>query len=150
MNYFSKNIIFLNKKVSCKEEAISIIADSFLDKGLVYEDFETSILERERLTPTGLQLEKIGVAIPHTEIDKVIEPQIGFMSLLNPIKFGDMVDPNNEIEVKMLFMLAMNNPDEQVSMLQSLMNLFQDSEMIEDLIKCETEEQFKSVIKRAF
>ena len=89
----------------------------------------------------------IGVAIPHTDPDKVIEPQIGFMSLKHPVTFHQMGD-NAEIQVKLIFMLALKKSDDQLSMLQKLMALFQNQEAMDALQKIEQKNDFLDLMKK--
>lgn len=143
MGYFSEGIIMLKQDINTRDEALKLLSDQFMSKDLVTSDFYQAIVEREKVTPTGIQLLNVGVAIPHTDSDKVIKPQLGFMSLKNPVEFDDMVMPDQTVKVSLIFMLALKGSGSQVKMLQNLVEVFQDEELISKLIDCDTKEDFK-------
>jgi PTS system galactitol-specific IIA component len=48
-----------------------------MKRGYVKDTFVDGILHRERTNPTGLMVEDlINIAIPHTDVDRVIRPTI--------------------------------------------------------------------------
>ena len=131
---FDKEVILFNQDASDNVSTLTQLADSMYAKGVVTSEYRDALLKREASFPTGLMTQTIGVAIPHTDPDKVIEPQIGFMSLKYPLTFHQMGD-NAEIQVKLIFMLALKKSDDQLSMLQKLMVLFQNQEAMDALQK---------------
>lgn len=145
---FDKKITLFNQCVSTQQEALKILVDEFLKADVVNETFYDGIIQREVLFPTGLILENgMGVAIPHTDGDKVKRSQIGFMSLEKPIAFKEMGQEDHEIEVSMIFMLALKEAHEQLETLQNLMELFQNFELMEQLKKCTSVEEYSKIIK---
>lgn len=147
--YLDKRIIFLKESYNSKEEAISRLAEEFFRKNLVKETFYDAIIEREKGYPTGLDINGIGVAIPHTDGIHIIVPQIGFMSLNEPITFKNMVNDKEDIKVKAIFMLGLLKSEEQISMLQKLVELFQDKDLLEKVIGCKSADEFINIMKRA-
>lgn len=147
--YFNKEIVLLNFDGNSKEEALRVLSDYFIKYGLVTSDFYEGIISRESNFPTGLFVNGTGVAIPHTDSEKVIHPQIGFMSLKKPVKFRDMANKDNEIDVSLIFMLALKKSDEQLSMLQKLVDLFQNERSVNQLKECTSRIEFKNIMKNA-
>lgn len=143
---FDQNVILFDKEASDKQEALSILADSLYKAGSVTEKFKPAILKRESNFPTALKTETIGVAIPHTDADKVITPQIGFMRLKTPVKSLQMGD-NSEVQVKLIFMLALKKSDDQLKMLQTLMGLFQDKETLAKLETINDKDEFIKIME---
>ncbi len=147
---FDKEIALFNQKASTKEEATKILANHMIKLGIVKEDFHEAILEREQNFPTGLRLaDGSGVAIPHTDIDKVNESQIAFMSLREPVKFIEMGTDDAEVEVSIIFMLALKEAHEQLDTLQNLMQLFCDVEQMKKFQKCSNKQEYITLIKEA-
>ncbi|MGY0255555.1 PTS sugar transporter subunit IIA [Limosilactobacillus fermentum] len=144
---FDKEVILFNQDASDNVSALTRLADSMYAKGVVTSEYRDALLKREESCPTGLMTQTIGVAIPHTDPDKVIEPQIGFMSLKHPVTFHQMGD-NAEIQVKLIFMLALKKSDDQLSMLQKLMALFQNQEAMDALQKIEQKNDFLDLMKK--
>lgn len=147
--FFSEEIAFFNQSCSSKEEALKKLADDFLAKGLVKDTFFQAVIDREKDYPTGLDINGIGVAIPHTDGIHIIKPQIGFMSLKEPVIFKDMVDANHEIEVSTIFMLGLLKSEQQMDMLQKLVELFQDEVLFKKVIACKNIDEFKDIMKKA-
>lgn len=144
---FDKEVILFNQDASDNVSALTRLADSMYAKGVVTNEYRDALLKREESFPTGLMTQTIGVAIPHTDPDKVIEPQIGFMSLKHPVTFHQMGD-NAEIQVKLIFMLALKKSDDQLSMLQKLMALFQNQEAMDALQSVDQKKDFLALMKK--
>lgn len=144
---FDKEVILFNQDASDNVSALTRLANSMYAKGVVTSEYRDALLKREESFSTGLMTQTIGVAIPHTDPDKVIEPQIGFMSLKHPVTFHQMGD-NAEIQVKLIFMLALKKSDDQLSMLQKLMALFQNQEAMDALQKIEQKNDFLDLMKK--
>lgn len=148
--YFDKAIVLLQTDCTSKEELLQDMANRFLDHGLVNDDFAASILHRETVFPTGLPTRPFGIAIPHTDIDKVKTSQIGFASLKKPIAFNLMGgEKHQHIEVSLVFMLALNNSAGQLDVLQKLIELFQDEQVVSDLMECTTQSRFLAIMSNA-
>lgn len=129
-----KELILLQQEVTDKNELLKLMASELYKVNCVNELYSEGILTREEEYPTGLEVNEIGIAIPHTDTDKVLKSQICFASLKNPIEFKDMTDKNKTIQVSVVFMLAMKESDQQISTLQSLVELFQNQDVVEKLI----------------
>lgn len=146
--YFSEEIIFFNQSYNNKEDALKKLADELLIKGLVKDTFFEAVIDREKTYPTGLSINGIGIAIPHTDGIYIINPQIGFMSLKEPIIFKDMVDDQHEIEVNAIFMLGLLKSEQQIEMLQKLVGLFQDEVLLKKVIACKNIHEFKDIMEK--
>ncbi|CDO03524.1 EIICBA-Mtl [Oceanobacillus picturae] len=139
-------LIYPNIECQTKEEVLKFVANQLVKSGYVTEKFVESILEREEVFPTGLPTLPFGVAIPHTDADKVMEPIIAFASLKNPVKFKAMGNSGADVEVKLIFMLALDNPEAQLQTLQQLTSIFQNEEMVKKLAEVNSSEEFTSVM----
>lgn len=145
---FDERAIFLHKDISNQEEALDFIAKELEQKNVVTSEFNTAILERERNYPTGLSLENgIGLAIPHTDADKVIKEQIGFLSTVNPVKFKQMGNNEKTVDVNAIFVLCLNSPEEQLEMLQNLMNMFSNREVMNRILQANNQSEFLEIFQ---
>ena len=66
-------VIFLNQSFDSTDELFSFIGKETNTLGLAKDTFESALKEREATYPTGLQLEKIGVAIPLSYAEHIIQ-----------------------------------------------------------------------------
>ncbi|NLZ54427.1 MAG: PTS sugar transporter subunit IIA [Thermoanaerobacteraceae bacterium] len=129
-NLIDPNLIEINIGSQTKEDVIKEMATILINNGYVKETYLKAILEREKVFPTGLYTESLGVAIPHADIEHVIKPAIAVATLKNPVKFNVMENPENEIDIKIVFMLAITDPKMQVNVLKNLVSLFQNKELL--------------------
>ncbi|MBP1948393.1 PTS sugar transporter subunit IIA [Virgibacillus litoralis] len=141
-----KELVMIDLDSESKEEALTLLGNQLFDKGFVKENFVESIIERERTFPTGLPTAPFGVAIPHADSDKVNEPQIAFASLKKPVKFSVMGNSDEKIDVRVIFMLALKDPDDQLEMLQKLIGLFQDQETVTKLANIKSTDTLNELI----
>ncbi|MBG9983144.1 PTS sugar transporter subunit IIA [Aerococcaceae bacterium DSM 111020] len=119
------------------EKVLYPIVENLTEKNLVHTDFLNNLLLRESNYPTALDLSPINkkyhnIAIPHTESEYVNDSRIIIVQLRKPIKMNNMINPEETLEVKMLFMLLNNNPEKQASLLADVMDFF--NQMPEDKI----------------
>lgn len=146
--FFNHQIALLKKNVSSKEVAFQMLADELSENNCVNQDFLANIIKREEIFPTGLEINGIGVAIPHTDSEYVKESQVGFMSLEKPLSFLEMGTNDKEVSVSLLFMLALKEPHEQLEMLQRLIEMFQQEGVLELLMKVDQKEAYQEIIQK--
>ncbi|HFN1627563.1 TPA: PTS sugar transporter subunit IIA, partial [Enterococcus faecium] len=125
------------------------MSEQLKNAGCVKDSFLEGITNREQEFPTGLEVNQIGFAIPHTDSAHVNSSQICFASLKEPLVFSDMTDKSHEIPVRLVFMLAMSQPHEQIDTLQNLVSLFQNEEKVNELLACTTKEAFIELVHSA-
>ena len=139
-------LILINLEAESRESALSVLGNRLYEEGHVTDDFVASVMEREKVYPTGLPTSPYGLAIPHTDADKVIKPKIAFATLKDPVKFKLMSNLDEEVDVKIIFMLALNNPHEQLETLQKLTRIFQNGEAVKRIANVESSEEFHQLL----
>ncbi|MGL5347688.1 MAG: PTS 2-O-a-mannosyl-D-glycerate transporter subunit IIABC [Peptostreptococcaceae bacterium] len=102
-NITNENLIFTNKKIKTKDEAIKFLVKKLYDEGKLnsYDEYLQAVLHRETLSPTGFEA---GLAIPHGKSKAVKEAAFAVMTLENPIEDWESLDPDNK--VTLVFLLA--------------------------------------------
>lgn len=144
---FSEQVILQQQEIKSKKAALTILANELQKKNVVSGEFLPAILKREEKYPTGLALEGgLGVAIPHTDPDKVEKEQLGFISLKKPVKFRQMGDIDEYVNVSMIFVLCLKSPDKQLNMLKNLMSMFTDTEIMKSIQNSTTRAEFLAII----
>jgi len=128
-----ENILLLENPKDARE-VVKKLSELLEVKGDVKPSFFEAVWERERNMPTGLELEgDIHAAIPHADIEHVNNPSVALAILGNPVNFKCMVDPEKELKVRLVFLLAMSEPKKQVEMLQQVATILQDSQLVKRL-----------------
>lgn len=125
-----KNLIFLDLEVKDKEEAIAFLADKLLQAGKVKDTYMQAVLDREKSYPTGLSFGTYAIAMPHTFAQHVNEPCIAVARLKNPVKFVQMGTNDTEVEVGLIMMMAISNPEEQLGYLKKILTLYSSKDNI--------------------
>ena len=128
---FDAKIALFHQHAANKEEALKLLADEFVKTGVAKDTFYQGLINREKEFPTGLSLNNMCVAIPHTDPEHVNRTQVGFMTLDEPVEFIEMGTEDKVIPVKMMFMLALKEAHQQLEMLTKLMDVFQNDELVE-------------------
>lgn len=145
--FFDERVALFNVEASSSKEVIKIAADELYRRGIVKKNFFEHVMLREKEFPTGLATDKYGIAIPHTDSKYVNRSQIEFVSLKSPVKFKNMGNASEDIEVTHVFMIAMRQPHEQADTLAKLMGLFLDEELMQRMYECSSKEEYESILK---
>lgn len=142
---YREDLIF-KSSASSKEEVFEEIGKLLIEKDLVTDQFPTEVVKRENDYPTGLDLGTVvdganNVAIPHTEIEYCKSKNIVFVKLDNELTFNNMIKPQEELQVKYLFMIINDQADNQTNVLSNLMEFLTDKNNIETLDRLEDEKE---------
>jgi galactitol PTS system EIIA component len=140
------DLIALNLEVKNKEEVISELGKRMLKNGYVKNTYIDAVLEREKTLPTGLDIGEMCVAIPHTDSKHVNESNVAVAVLNNSVEFNNMIDPSKKVEVRIVFLLAINNPDSQVTLLSKLMSVFQNVNLLKQIRDSSTTEEVAKLL----
>lgn len=125
-----EELVLLDFEASSKEDLLVRLGEVLVAKGYVKPSYIEGVLERERNYPTGLKTEGVQVAIPHTDAIHVNKPAVLVAKLKTPVVFNEMGNDSNEVEAKIIFMIAMKKAHEQLDMLGSLMEVFSNTEKL--------------------
>lgn len=143
---FDKKIALFNQSAENRKQTLALLAKEFIKAKVVEDNFLEGIMAREAVFPTGLELNRMGVAIPHTDPEYVKENQIGFMTLKKPVIFQFMGDITQEVEVSVIFMMALKEGEKQLEMLPKLMDLFMMDDVMDALKEAKTYDDYYQII----
>ncbi|MDY0393806.1 PTS sugar transporter subunit IIA [Virgibacillus halophilus] len=145
--YFDESIILLDLKADTKDAVLTAMGKNLVELGLVKESFIDAVIAREEEFATGLPTGSVSVAIPHTDVEHVKKRAISLGVLKNPVAFGVMGEPEETTPVKLVFMLAMDKAHSQLSLLQRLMQIFQDQETLKYIANEENKGNVKALLE---
>ncbi|WP_196595115.1 PTS sugar transporter subunit IIA [Pectinatus frisingensis] len=128
------------------EKALTKLSLNLYKYGYVKSSYTDAILNREKIFPTGLAFSNYGVALPHTDCCHVNKPMIAVGVLKTPVIFHNMGDANQNVSVKIIFMLAMNNSKNQLQLLSSFMENLQDTALLENIVHAKTPERLTQIM----
>ena len=134
MSNIYEDLIVMGVDAQDAEDAIRQVGQYLLKGGYVKDTYIDAVAQREVEYPTGLQLRKAGIAMPHTAGIHVNRPAVCVARLAHPVTFCHMGDPDTKVEAEMLFMMAIQNPDEQIDTLAKVMGVFVNDAAVEELL----------------
>lgn len=138
---FVPELVMTNLSADDSTDAIHKLSKLLTSKNYVSEDYAGKVIEREKEYPTGLQTKGPAIAIPHAFDDGINGNHVAIGVLKNPVKFHSMEDMDAEVDVKIMFMLAIGGSHEQLEMLQFLMKVFQHGELLNTLVAADSNEK---------
>ncbi len=142
-----KELIYINLQAKKKEDVIEKLADELFSAGKVKETFKEAVLAREKEYPTGLPLGNYNIAMPHTFAQHVVEPAIAVAKLETPVIFTEMGTTDTELPVSLIMMMAVSEPKEQVGLLKKILQVFSDSEVLQELMESTTVQDMYETLK---
>jgi len=112
------------------EDVLKKMGTILLEQGYVRDTYIKGLIDREKEFPTGIATHNMGVAIPHTEASHVIKTTVAVAVLEKSVSFSLMGSDEGSVDVDIVFMLAVNNPDKHLLFLQKLMGILQKEEVL--------------------
>ena len=122
-----KELIRLDVEAKTAEEALRIMAGLFVESGVAKPSYPDAIVAREAQYPTELPATAFDIAVPHTFAEHVNEPEI----TLHP---------------RLLFMLAITDPKDQIKLLRKIMKLIQNPEALNQIREAGDVDEVYSIV----
>lgn len=121
---FSEALVGLNISATSSKEVIHFLAGKLYEQGFVSADYGDMTFKRELDHPTGLPTKPFCIAFPHADSHGVFRSALAVAILSKPVKFKNMADPDEDLNVEIVLMLANKSPEEQIETLRNLSLLF--------------------------
>lgn len=139
--------VCLNLDVQCAEEVVKHLGERLQEAGYVRDTFVEAVMNREKTLPTGLPLNgQVNAAIPHTDVVHVMKPGLALATLTQPVDFCNMVMPVEKVPVRLVFVMALDQPKAQIEMLQQIAGVLQDKEVVDHLMQAVTFQDVQKVL----
>lgn len=133
MELIRTDFVHVGLDVPDQAALFDVMAGALIDRGRV-RPYRQAIEERESVFPTGLPV-GIGVAIPHTDAEHVIEDTIAIATLATPVVFGEMAgEADATVEARAVIMLALASGS-QVEVLKRVIKAIQNAEFMDALVR---------------
>lgn len=141
-----KDLICLDLEASNSIEVISKLGKKLVDRNLVKQEYIQEVLEREKKFPTGLPT-IIPVALPHADAESCYKTSMAIGVLKKPVKFFEMGNPENELNVELIFMLAIVDHKEQVIWIKNMMRIFKNIEVLKKIKNARKSSEIEVLLK---
>ncbi|MBI9105781.1 MAG: PTS sugar transporter subunit IIA [Spirochaetales bacterium] len=135
-----------NIEAPSKEKALELMAERLTSLGYVKESFKEAILDREANYPSGLPMEDIKIAIPHTDADHVNQSVICFARLKENVEFSVMGAPDEKIQVRLISMFALKEKKLIGDLLETLITTYQDNDVLKSLLDADSDEDIYKIL----
>lgn len=143
----NKQLIFIELEAENCEDVLDQVGGALIKEGYCKNTYKEALKIREAEYPTGLDIDGIGVAIPHTDISHVEKQGIAIAVLKNPVTFVQMGTDDETTEVRLVFMLAVKEPKTQIDRLQTILGIIQDKDILKKLLEVKDTEEIIEIIK---
>lgn len=141
--------ILLDLEVNNKVEVLEEIVKVMYKNGYIKKGYLNDVLEREEIFPTGLPTEGVKIAIPHASSNSIVKSGVGVAVLRKPVVFNNMVEPEEELEVEIVFLLANMDKNEQVKELQKLMDFFSEGDTLLKIKKASSVNEIVDILNKS-
>lgn len=149
-DYLVPEAVVFDLQAETAEEVIRHLGAKLENAGYVRDTFVQGVLQRERTDPTGLPLGgEYNAAIPHTDPHHVIKSGVAMATLAQPVMFSNMIAPEEAVPVRLVFVLALDDPKAQVDMLQQVAEVLQDTGLVIRLMQAKDWEQLRRALDGA-
>jgi len=140
--------ILINLDAADSSDVITRMGSVLHASGRVHDGFVEATLKREASMPTGLPLMgEINAAIPHVDIEFVKKSSLALATLSHEVAFCNMVNPEEKVPVRLVIMLALDQPKSQVETLQEVAGLLQNPEVVSGLMLAKTPEEILTALQ---
>lgn len=130
---FNESLIAFDLQAKNAKEVIDLLSGNMYAQGLVSAEYGAQTWVRELEHPTGLPTKPFCIAFPHADAQGVNRSALGVAVMHQPVQFQNMADPDESLDVELIFMLANRDPEEQIQTLRNLAVLFGQPEKLVEL-----------------
>jgi PTS system galactitol-specific IIA component len=145
---FSPEHIKIVDREITQNDLFSKVAEELTRDGYTKDSYFIQLVEREVQYPTGLKLSGCNVAIPHVNNEFINKSLIYLTVLKYPIKWHCMDNPEEVIDVNIVFNICLAEKEKQVEILSSIIELIQHEELLGKIQKCTEPDQALELIRK--
>lgn len=143
----NEQLIFTDLEAKTYEDVMNQVGEAFIQEGYCKDTYKEALKMREAEYPTGLDIDGLGVAIPHTDVSHVNKQGTAIAVLKKPVTFVQMGTDDETTEVRLVFMLAVKEPSTQIDKLQAILAIIQDKEALKKLLEVKNKKEIIEIIK---
>lgn len=141
-------LIHIHLPTQQRDELLIKISDQLLAKGIVESSYPEALRLREQHHPTAMQLETMGVAIPHVDVEHVREERLVVVTCPEGIVFNQAEDPDLTMKVNVIFFLLLKEKDAHLEFLMKLISLFQKTDQMNTLLNTDSSDEVIKILAK--
>ncbi len=139
-------LILINEIPQNRNTLFNTVSKLLLSKNYVEPSYPDALITREENHPTAMQLEKMGVAIPHVDVEHVREEKLVVVTCPEGIVFNQAEDPDSTMKVNVIFFLLLKEKDAHLEFLMKLIALFQRSNEMDKILWAGTRDEVINIL----
>lgn len=140
-------LIAVGVDAASKDAVMETMGGRFVELGYCRSSYVQALKDREVEFPTGIDIDGVGVAMPHTDVSHVNRAGIGIATLREPVTFIHMATDDTPVKVKVVFMLAVDDPGRHLEKIQDILAVIQDKKILEKILTAENAGEVIEIIK---
>lgn len=140
LKYIREELVFLQKSFETREEVLDFLGKQLQSFGLVKDQYIEKVYEREALSPTSYGN---FVAIPHPITPQTNSTFWTICTLKKPLDWG-----GKRVQFVCLLNVERNSTNDLQCMYDSLMEIIDSSQVVQQLLKCKTFKEFQAIFMK--
>ena len=141
------SLIMTELDAGSREDVMRQLGGALIREGYAKPTYIDALNIREREFPTGLDVNGVGVAIPHTDVSHVNRAGIAIGVLKNPVTFTQMGTEDEKVQVQLIFMLAVVDPNKHIDELQRIVAIIQDTAVLGRILEGKNAGEITEIIR---
>lgn len=142
-----EELVLTGLEAESSGEVFERLGKTLIKEGYCKDSYIDALKAREKDFPTGVNMAGIGIAIPHTDKSHVHKGAVAIGVLKKPVKFYQMGIIDEVVMARLIFMLAVDDPEEHLVFLQKILQVLQDPETLRGLTECKAKQDVIQIIK---
>ena len=142
-----KDLVVTDLEAESSKEVFEKLGGKLVEMGYCKESYVEALITREKSFPTGINMGEIGIAMPHTDREHVNKSGVAIARLKSPVRFLQMGTLDVEVQARIIFMLAVEDPDAHLVFLQRIIILLQDENVLHKILEAKSKEEIIEIIK---
>lgn len=115
-------------------------------RDMVLPSYLDALIAREDNNPTAMQLENMGVAIPHVDIEHIKEEKLVVVTCPEGMEFKQAEDPDLTMKVHVIFFLLLKEKDAHIEFLMKLISLFRQTDKMNLILQSDSKQEVKEIL----
>ena len=143
-----EDLVLVPMRAESAADVIARLGARLQAGGFVKDSWTQATIEREKTFATGLPTPEIGVAIPHADVEHVLQQAVAVGVLEEPVEFGEMGSPDSTVPVRIVCALAVAHSEFLVTLLQRLVEMFQSPGVLGQIARAQSPAEIVEIFDR--
>lgn len=129
-----------------RQQLFREINQILMARDMVLPSYLDALIAREDNNPTAMQLENMGVAIPHVDIEHIKEEKLVVVTCPEGMEFKQAEDPDLTMKVHVIFFLLLKEKDAHIEFLMKLIGLFRQTDKMNLILQSDSKQEVKEIL----